>query len=142
MFITDAMAKHMLAVARECYILAKREGLTEQECRNAFALGYIHNIGYEFTDVPENHQIVGYEMFANLTGTTSIRDHGKTQVMQTNNTDIMLRILNAAELQLDSNGEYVGAKGRLKDIETRYGAASSKYRQTRQMAELLGISTK
>lgn len=141
MFITEAMSRHMLAVARECYILAKREGLTEQECRNAFALGYIHNIGYEFTDVPENHQIVGYEMFEGLSGLSAIRDHGKTQHMQTTH-EKMLKILNAAELSISPNGDYVGAKGRLRDIEARYGAGSTKYREARQMAELLGISTK
>lgn len=141
MFITEAMSKHMLAVARECYILAKREGMSEQECRNAFTLGYIHNIGYEFTDIPENHRIVGYEMIEGLKNLNAIKEHGNTQAMRTN-SDPMLRILNAAELSVTAEGEFVGIRGRLKAIEAKYGPASSKYRETRQMAELLGISTK
>ncbi len=141
MHITDSMLHHMLAVARESYILAKRQGMTEQECRNAFALGFIHNIGYEFTDVPENQQIVGFEMFHNLTGISAIRDKGSTSAMQSQ-PHKMLRILNAADLSLNSVGDYVGPKGRLKDIEQRYGAASDKYRMARQMAELLGINIK
>lgn len=141
MHITKIMLTHMLAVARESYILAKRYGLNEEECRNAFTLGFVHNIGYEFTDVPENHRIVGYEMLANLTNVNTIKEHGLTQIQQTSD-DVMLKIINSADLNINADGSFIGPKGRLKDIETRYGAASTKYRNTRQMAELLGMSIK
>lgn len=141
MHITDDMLHRMLGVAREAYILAKRENLTEQECRNAFALGFIHGIGYEFTDTPENHRIVGFEIFQNLTDLDALKNYGKLHSMESN-PSTMARILNAADLNVNAKGEFTTVRGRLAEIETNYGTASNKYRETRQLAELLGMTVK
>ena len=49
--ITSNRLEHSIAVARKCYTLAKTEyEMSEEEARKMFLMGFIHDMGYEFTD--------------------------------------------------------------------------------------------
>ena len=57
--ISSDRLKHCLAVARLMYEMAVEKGWQESKCQEMFLLGYVHDIGYEFSEEQLNHPIVG-----------------------------------------------------------------------------------
>ena len=53
--ISDNRLRHSIGVARKAYQIAKDMGKDEDFCRKMFMLGYIHDIGYEFSKTQSEH---------------------------------------------------------------------------------------
>ena len=50
-----------------------------------------------------------------------------------------LKLLNTADMCIDSSGNHVGAVRRLADIEERYGVSSRQYTEAEKLAQRLGL---
>ena len=53
--ISEDRLHHILGVARKAYKIAKEEGFDEDFARKMFMIGWLHDIGYEFSKEPDNH---------------------------------------------------------------------------------------
>ena len=62
--ISDHKMRHILSVARLMYQLALDDGKAEDYARQMFLLGYLHDIGYEFSEKPVNHPEEAYKMLS------------------------------------------------------------------------------
>ena len=133
---------HNVAVARLCYSIAKdKYNCSEKYCRAMWTIGYNHDIGYEFLergiDNPRLHPDLSDEMiFSAFNGDSfAVKWHGKKLVQE----ELSLRILNEADLQVDSKGNLVTVYQRLEDIKKRYGEKSTQYDQAYWLAQELGL---
>ena len=50
-----------------------------------------------------------------------------------------LKMLNLADMTIDSSGKHVGAEKRLIDIKGRYGEESQQYKDAKLLAHKLGL---
>lgn len=114
--ITENRLHHIIGVARKAYKIAKDLGYDEDFARKCFALGWNHDIGYEFD--PEHHAKIGAEILKDFDNTEAIRYHG---FVPENITTEWL-ILNLADMTTSPLGEDVTIDERLAEIESRYGA--------------------
>ena len=133
--ITSNRMKHIIGVAEECYDLAKNTyNLSEKECKRAYVIGYLHDIGYAFSEQPENHSIVGYELLK-LIGLdcTEVLKHGNPDSKQ----EIYLKILNTADLTVNSVGKKVSMEERLEDIKKRHGVDAEYYKNPEKLTKIL-----
>ena len=54
--ISEHRLDHTIAVARKCYDLAKNEyDMSEMDARKMFLMGFLHDMGYEFSENTEEH---------------------------------------------------------------------------------------
>ena len=138
--IPDNRAKHIMSVASLCYEIGKKQGLQEQECKKAFLIGYLHDIGYAFSKKNKGHPIIGYDLLK-LCGDISddilnaIKDHGDPNKEQTK----FLSIINQADMQINGKGDRVTVIERLDDIGERYGFDSTEYINAYQVAKICGL---
>lgn len=122
--ITEDRMKHILGVSRLCYSISKNKGLSEEECIKMFLIGYLHDVGYEFSTKSEEHGKIGYEMLKTIgVDLKEVLNHGDPNIKQNK----YLEILNIADQHINSRGEYVNCCDRLTDIKNRYGRNSSQY---------------
>lgn len=131
--LTDQRLLHMRQVARTCYRLGHELfAWDEDKCRGMFALGFIHDIGYEFSMKPCEHPIIGQQILADtdFLFADEIRWHGIPTSRRTNE----LLVLNIADLLTDSTGNVVTLGERLEDIAKRYGKQSQQYLDAREVA--------
>lgn len=140
--ITEPRLKHILGVARKCYQIAEKEGHNENFCRKMFLVGWLHDVGYEFSKTNDEHAQIGSDLlYQCLNGCDeksihAISQHGNCPAE--NLTD-ELRILLLADMQTDSLGNDVGVLRRLQDIESRYGKHSKEYIKSCNIAYRLGL---
>lgn len=124
MFSNDR-AQHSLGVARLMQEMALEHGASKEEAEMMYYLGWVHDIGYQFTENNLIHARVGGE-FLRQQGYEfweAVRDHGDPSVVQ----DPVLRLLNQADMQVDSKGNRVSYEERLEDIKSRYGTDTTEY---------------
>lgn len=138
--ITEDRLKHTIGVARRCYEIAKRLGYDERYCRKMFAIGFNHDIGYEFSREKEDHAKIGYQMLLDISHYSTeeleaIECHGKP--IKDNTYIDEFRILNLADLTIDSKGNKVKIEQRLKDIKERYGEESLEYKNAFELTKIL-----
>lgn len=146
--ISEDRLHHIIGVARKCYSIAKSMEMPEEFCRRMFVLGWNHDIGYEFSKNKNQHPDVSEEMLKliNITNITnesskvlhSIRNHGKN----TKTKSLEWKILNMADMTIDSCGNDVGVYARLKDIANRYGESSKDYKQAYNICVQVGLIEK
>ena len=138
MSITAKRLTHMLGVARRCYDLAKEDGCDEAYCRKMFALGLLHDIGYEFDEGP-GHAVAGAMMLQSLKKDSEAVDAIAMHGLCTNskNWSHQLQLLNKADMAVDSAGSVVNVSQRLRDIGEHYGYGSTAYLCAKQVAECL-----
>src|SRR5574344_619152 len=119
--------KHSIAVARKMVEIGKDNNLIEENIKDLFVLGFIHDIGYEFGN-NSNHNLIGSDILKNngYKYWKEIYYHGK---MQKTYKSVYLDILNSADMQIDKLGNDVGFDKRIEDIKNRYGKDSSVYRE-------------
>lgn len=143
--ISEDRLHHSIGVARKCYALAKDRGMPEDFCRRMFMLGWNHDVGYEFATEKGDHPGVSEELLK-LLGVTNeskvsakalhaIRKHG----MDTKTKSLEWRILNEADMTVDSKGNSVTVLERLEDIAKRFGNDSKEYVDAVSLAVLLGL---
>ena len=134
----------MLGVARECYKLAKKEGLSEEDARVYWLIGLLHDIGYEFTDYSENYADIGADILEELglkqmglfkwsEFRNAIRNQGDAHI----NNNNLLKILNKANLSINETGDYCTYEERLQELENKYGKESIEYINAKQLIRFL-----
>ena len=139
--ITENKLKHTIAVARQCEILAKGYGLSESEQNACFAMGFLHDIGYEHCLDTMYHPEEGYNILRDMLKHSdevleAIRNHGKKYEY----LSVYDRILNVADLTIDHVGNSVTMEERLESIKERYGADSEQYKDAlKQYNVLIGV---
>lgn len=143
--ISEDRLHHCLGVARKCYALAKTEGYSEEFCRRMFTIGWNHDIGYEFTIDKAEHPAVSEELLKSIGMTNDNRDSAKTlhairlHGHNAKTKSAEWRILNIADMLVDSKGNEVTASQRLQDIATRFGEDSREFKQAAELCELLQL---
>ena len=129
--ITEDRLHHIYGVAKACYNIAKDRGHDENYARKMFAIGWNHDIGYEFN--AENHAEVGANLVTGLFGTEAIKTHGTIP----NNITEEWIILNYADMTTSPKGESVTMDKRLEDIGQRYGNTNDRYILAKQVIDCL-----
>ena len=129
--INENRLNHILAVARKAYKIAKDFGYDEQYAREMFALGWNHDIGYEFD--PINHENVGADILPNYKYAEFIRSHGLTPAQLTKEWII----INLADMTTNPTGEETTIEARLAEIESRYGKDHIWYKQSKEVCDIL-----
>ena len=111
--------------------------LREEDCQKAFMIGYLHDIGYEFSLNAKQHPETGYYLIKQTLGIeiSEIRDHGNPECEQ----NLFLAILNEADLTVNSEGIVVSVEERLEDIGKRYSLTSEQYINAQQLAQKLKL---
>lgn len=144
--ISEDRLHHMLGVARRCYEVAKEMDMPEDFCRKMFAIGWNHDIGYEFSKVSSEHANIS-ESLLKLLGITgndknsqkvlhAVRTHGN----DTKTKSLEWKILNIADMTIDSRGNRVKVTERLDDIKSRYGSNSAEYEKACHITQMVGLT--
>ena len=163
--ISENRLHHILGVARKAYKIAKDMGFDERFCRRCFMLGWLHDVGYEFSEKQSEHPIISMELlwplgdaFGVIMGfsrgedgkinssapyneewinaTAAIKDHG----LYTENETAEWKILNMADMQVDSQGNEVSVSQRLDNIKNRYGEHSDQYLTACDICYRIGLT--
>lgn len=126
--ISENRLKHSLTVARLMKQLSETVmGWDEKKSKEMFTLGFLHDIGYEYSDVQEKHAFIGGEILKDLGYKywIEVYYHG----ILTNEYDSdELNLLNIADFHVTSEGVIVNPQGRLNDIMKNYGEDSYQYK--------------
>lgn len=136
--ISENRIKHIIGVARKSYQIAKEKyQLSEEDARKAFVIGFNHDIGYEFSQFNMEHPEIGYELIEKTFNykCNEIKNHGNEFSEQ----DIFLKILNEADLSVDSKGNFVTVEERLEDIKNRYSETAPEYLKPLALAKKLDL---
>lgn len=137
--ISNDRMKHMLGVARKAYKISKERGHDESFSRKMFLIGYLHDIGYEFSKYSNEHSDIGAELMQNLIDESivnTIKYHGKYADPETEEW----QILNMADMQISYSGEEVTVYDRLEDIKNRYGEFSNEYLTSCDICYRIGLT--
>lgn len=129
--ITENRLHHIIGVARKAYKIAKDLGYDEEFARKCFALGWNHDIGYEFD--PVNHATIGSDILGDFDNGGAIRNHGKVVENQTDEWFIV----NLADMTTSPLGDEVTIDERLTEIESRYGNTHEWFLDTKAVCEIL-----
>ncbi len=129
--INENRLNHILAVARKAYKIAKDFGYDEQYAREMFALGWNHDIGYEFD--PINHENVGADILPNYKYAEFIRSHGLAPTQLTKEWII----INLADMTTSPTGEETTIEAKLTEIASRYGKDHIWYKQSKEVCDIL-----
>ena len=135
-FMDQDRLKHSIAVARKMVEIGKKYNLDDEQLKELFLLGYIHDIGYEFANNEnnENHRIIGGNILkqSNYKYWQEVYYHGEIEYEY---NSLYLDILNKADMQIDKFGNDVGYDKRLEDIKNRYGKESIIYKKVEKLIE-------
>ena len=142
--ITEKEIHHMLGVARRCYQLAKENNYSEEICRDCFVMGFLSNIGREFTDSNVNHAQVSAEILEHMYGSfeniiDSIAHHSDCSYLK-ENSSLRLQLLNQAIMTTNSDGEIISVQERLNEIKDKYGMVSPEYSNAMMLVENQAIN--
>ena len=138
MTITVDRIKHSLAVAKKMKeMTAENPNKYPVEPEDAFVLGLLHDIGYEFVSEQKEHahkggtilKRQGYKYWQ------EVYYHG---IPQDEYDSPMLRLLNYADMITGPTGEYMTIEQRIEDIAERYGEGSWQDLEARELAEKIG----
>lgn len=136
---------HNVEVARKCYDIAKRDGYPETFCKKMWMIGYIHDVGYEFTSDYTKHAAMTMEVlnafdpvFNDSCALHSLALHDKANPGSTVNS-VEWRILCTANLTTNTNGQTIDASVRIHDLLECYGELSPEYRSALKTAQQLGL---
>lgn len=130
---------HILAVARKAYALSKSLGYDEAFARKLFMLGWLHDVGYEFNS-KSNHAEESYNLVNLLVEDSiaikAIKEHGKYP----SDFSDEYKILNMADMLVDSKGNEVDVTYRLNEIKEKYGEHSDEYLTSCDICFRLGLT--
>lgn len=130
--ITEDRLHHILGVARKAYKVAKAFGADEQFAREMFALGWNHDIGYEFGS--HIHGTIGYMTLKSWKYSKYIATHGKADNII---LDLIWFIINYSDMTTSPTGEEVTLDERLEEIEGRYGKKHMSYIESKEVCDKL-----
>ena len=135
--IRENKIKHVTAVANYMYEHAGEYGLKPEQM---YTLGLLHDIGYIHGSV--GHSAYGADLLSRMglddRFTYAIANHGEDlSLMFVVSPE--LKLLVEADLQIDSEGNFIGFEKRLEQIRERYGKTSVQYIKTKgSMCYILG----
>jgi predicted hydrolase (HD superfamily) len=134
MEITIDRMKHSLAVAKKMKELVSTDP-QKNMCspEDAFVLGLLHDIGYEFSSEQKEHanngglllKEQGYKYWK------EVYYHG---IPQDEYDSPLLRLLNYVDMITGPTGEYVTVEQRIEDIAERYGEGSWQTEEAQKLA--------
>ena len=138
---------HSLGVARCCYEIARENHIEENKARIMWLMGFLHDIGYEFTDTPYEHAKESFEVvrelfnnkFAHLAIISAIKNHGDPDI---NEPSDWLRILNYADMTTDNNGNSISVEKKLEEIKGKYGKDHEIYLQAVELVKKQNLEGK
>ncbi len=150
--ISEDRLHHMIGVARKAYKIAKDMGCDENFARKMFMVGWIHDVGYEFSENWSDHPKVSSELFHQLVCCYEIYDTPVS--LKTNHAiyyhglypdesielNLEWKIINMADMLIDSKGNEVTVSQRLKDIKNRYGEHSDQYLTACDICYRIGLT--
>jgi len=137
MEITVDRMKHSLAVATKMKELASTNKEKYQvDPDDAFILGLLHDIGYEFSKEQKEHANKGGLVLKeqNYKYWREVFYHG---IPQDEYDSPMLRLLNYVDMITGPTGEYVTIQERIDDIAKRYGKGSWQEQEAIELLKLL-----
>lgn len=134
MEFTDNRAKHSLGVAKRMYTEALAMTGDMKYAQEMFFLGWVHDIGYQFTSNNLVHAKVGGEFLREqgFDYWKEVYEHGDPKV---ENPSKELKLLNFADMHTDGAGNSVTFEDRLQDVARRYGENSIEYVVTSKLIE-------
>ena len=140
--ITQDKLNHILAVSRQAYNIAKRNGFDEEFARKCFMLGWTHDVGYEFCNKPTEHP----EISVNLLESLGVLDLKVWEAIKYHSAKLKdsdeWKILTEADMTVSSKGKIVSVRERLNEIKQRYGQNSEQYLISKKICEELNILDK
>lgn len=128
-----------MEVGRMMQKMAKDRGWPEDKCQEMFILGFLHDIGYEFTDSTEriNQSKVGGNLLKNLRypywQEVYYHGHLDTEGFRSQYLDI----LNIANIEIGEDGSHSGSEYRLKQLAKTLGEDSEEYKNLVGLKEKL-----
>ena len=128
--------KHSYAVAKKMQEIGEKNDLSKEELESLFLLGFVHDIGYEFTENGVSHNKIGGKILKEqgFSYWKEVYYHGE---LPNEYTSLYLDILNMADMMINGVGEDVGYLQRLEDIATRYGKDSVVYQKCNSLVNYL-----
>ena len=142
MQISDDRIHHMLAVATKMeQVVSNNPNRFDASPEDAFVLGFLHDIGYEFVDEQNDHAKTGGLILKNqgYKYWCEVYYHG---IPCPDYSSELLTLLNQADLTTGPTGEYITVEERLKDIGNRYGKDSWQLQDAMRLADSLSITHK
>lgn len=139
MDITIDRMKHSLAVAAKMKELARQEPEKYPvDPEDAFVLGMLHDIGYEFSKEQKEHAAKGGLILQkqDYKYWKEVYYHG---IPQKEYDSPMLRLLNYADMITGPTGVYMTIQERINDIAERYGKGSWQELEAESLANILKI---
>ena len=151
--ISEDRLHHIIGVARKAYQIAKEMLYTEDFCRKMFMIGWVHDVGYEFSKNEAEHARVSSDLLHQLVCCNHPDD---TQIsLRTNyaiyyhgscpdeslSHNLEWKIINMADMLIDSKGNEVTVYQRLDDIKDRYGEHSDQYITACDICYRIGLLT-
>ena len=135
--ISNQRLLHIINVARTAQKLAhKLRPEDDAFMKNMFLLGFLHDIGYEFTQDPTLHGEIGGKILQNAGYKyhNCIAQHG---LIKDTPVSDELYILNLADMLVNFDGQDCTFEERLQDIKKRYGEKSYQYQNSLILIEKL-----
>lgn len=150
--ISEDRLHHIIGVARKAYQIAKDMGKDEDFCRKCFMLGWIHDVGYEFSEKQSDHPKISSELLHQLVCCHEIYDTPVS--LKTNHAisyhglypdeslehNLEWKILTMADMLVDSDGKEVDVMARLDGIKERYGEHSDQYLTACDICYRIGLT--
>ena len=112
--------------------------LPKYKCEELFLLGYLHDIGSEFTDNQDEHAHVGGEILSRQEYKywKEVYCHGDPNTEYWSDA---LFLLNMADLIIDETGNEVNVKEKLDGIARKYGKDSKQFLDAEKLAKRIGL---
>ena len=136
--ISEDRLRHCLGVGRLMKEISLEKGESMEYAQEMFLLGYLHDIGYEFSSVQTEHNKIGGEMLkaSSYRYWKEVYYHGEVQDEYWSKE---LDLLNACDMMVSSGGERISPQDRLSDIASRYGDDSPQFLTAFSLAKKLGL---
>ena len=135
-FISTNKLKHSIAVGRYMQKYAEERLFDYDLGKELFILGYLHDIGSEFTEIKEEHAKIGGEILkkSNYKYWKEVYYHGK---VQNEYRSLPLMLLNLAELSITSDGKEISIQEKLNELADKFGENSVQYQNTKKLYEMV-----
>ena len=134
--ISGNKLKHSLAVARFMQNYAVERLLDPQLGEDWFVLGFLHDIGEEFTNKKEEHNKVGGNILKKQKYKywKEVYYHGNPKP---DYISPALLVLDLAELCVGNDGSYIGIDSKLATLRAKFGEDSPQFKNTLALANLV-----
>lgn len=137
--ISNDRLLHSIGVARLMEEISRNiYQWNEEKCHEMFVLGYLHDIGYEYSKIQSEHPVIGGLLLkkSNYKYWKEVYYHGS---LCDEYQSLELDLLNTADMQINSFGKKVTVEERLIDIKDRYGYDSKQYLEAAELAKRLKL---